>query len=82
MEVAGRAGHEYELGLFNWRDMTLKNQVILTSVEGAKLFTADDGEYKARLRIPPSDSMEYSHGKIVFHFSSARDRKSKPKPSE
>ena len=77
MEVAGRAGHEYELGLFNWRDMTLKSQVILTSVEGAKLFSTDDGGYKARLRIPPSDSMEYSHGKIVFHFSGPRGGKGK-----
>jgi hypothetical protein len=77
MEVAGRAGHEYELGLFNCRDMTLKSQVVLTSVEGAELFTTDDGEYKARVRIPPSDSLEYSHGKIVFHFSGPRDGKSK-----
>ncbi len=82
IEVAGREGHEYELGLFNWRDMTLKSQVILTSVEGAELFTTDNGEYKARVRIPPSDSLEYSHRKIVFHFSGARDRKSKPKLGE
>lgn len=82
LEIAGRAGREYELGLFNWRNMTLKSQVILKSVEGAELFTTDDGEYKARVRIPPGDSGEYSQGKIVFHFSSPRDTKSKqPKPA-
>jgi hypothetical protein len=71
MEVAGVAGGVYEL--------TVRNPSPSATVEGGELLAVANGSAKVRLRFPPSESGEYAHGKIVFHFSGASDHKSKPK---
>jgi glycogen debranching enzyme len=73
MDVAGVAGGVYEL--------TVWNPSQSASVEGGELSGAANGSAKVRVRFPNGDSGEYSQGKIVFHFSAARDTKGKqPKP--
>jgi glycogen debranching enzyme len=75
MDVAGVVGGVYEL--------TVWNPSQAATVEGGELLAAANGSAKVRVRFPPSGSGEYAYGKIVFHFSGARDRKSKPRtPSE
>jgi glycogen debranching enzyme len=69
MDVAGVAGGVYEL--------TVWNPSQAATVEGGELLGTANGSAKVRVRFPPSESGDYAYGKIVFHFSGARDRKSK-----
>jgi glycogen debranching enzyme len=74
MDVAGVAGGIYEL--------TVWNPDQKPSVEGGELLEAANGSAKVRVRFPPGDPDEYVHGKIVFHFSGAREtRRKRGKPS-
>jgi len=71
MDVAGVAGGVYEL--------TAWNPSQAATVEGGELLGTANGSAKVRVRFPASESGAYAYGKIVFHFSGARDRRSKPK---
>jgi glycogen debranching enzyme len=74
MNVAGVAGVVYEL--------TVWNPSQSATVEGGELLGAANGSAKVRVRFPSGEAGEYVPGKIIFHFSGARERKSKQdKPS-
>jgi glycogen debranching enzyme len=72
MDIAGVAGGVYEL--------TVWNPSQPATVEGGELLGAANGSAKVRVRFPPGEPGEYAHGKIVFHFSTARTRKGKQEP--
>jgi glycogen debranching enzyme len=69
MDVAGISGGVYEL--------TVWNPSQTATVDGGELLAAANGSAKVRVRFPPTESGEYAHGKIVFHFSGPRDGKGK-----
>ena len=68
MDIAGVAGGVYELTVWNPGQAPL--------IEGGELLDTANGSGKVRLRLPPGEPDEYVHGKIVFHFSAVRDRRS------
>jgi glycogen debranching enzyme len=72
MDIAGVAGGVYEL--------TVWNPSQPATVEGGELLGAANGSAKVRVRFPPGEPGEYAHGKIVFHFSAARNRKDQQGP--
>lgn len=61
MEVAGLAGAEYELGLWNGGEVT--------TVEGAELVKSDAPESKLRIRLPAGDSGAYVRGQVTIRFT-------------
>ena len=65
MDVAGVAGGVYEL--------TVWNPSQSATVEGGELLSATNGNAKVRVQFPAGESNEYTRGKIVFHFSGARE---------
>jgi hypothetical protein len=65
MDVAGVAGGVYEL--------TVWNPSQSATVEGGELLSANNGSAKVRVQFPAGESNEYTRGKIVFHFSGARE---------
>jgi len=65
MNVAGVAGGVYEL--------TVWNPSQSATVEGGELLSASNGNAKVRVQFPAGESNEYTRGKIVFHFSGARE---------
>jgi hypothetical protein len=56
LDVAGRPGHDYELGVWNPEEVS--------SVDGAVL---DKKSAKVRIQFPGTDQ-EYVHSKVVFHL--------------
>ena len=72
LEVAGKAGSDYELSVFNAeKDASLHNAA-LASVEGAEHYNVSTGGDKLKIRFPAENSDEYVHRKIVLHFRPSR----------
>jgi glycogen debranching enzyme len=69
MEVAGVAGGVYELSVWNPEQTP--------TVEGGELLDAAGGSAKVKVRFPSGEPDVYAHGKIVFHFSPARETRVK-----
>lgn len=69
LEVSGSTGKPYELGV--------SNPSQIASVEGAELIRTGNGETRALIRIPASQSESYLHQQLTFHFSQKRSHRGK-----
>ncbi|HUE42863.1 MAG TPA: hypothetical protein VMP12_04825 [Candidatus Sulfotelmatobacter sp.] len=80
LDVAGKAGCDYELGVFDNGTSLLAGQSALTSIEGGNLVTSkknketgkETSEEKIKIEFPAENSSDYAHRKIVLHFSNGR----------
>jgi hypothetical protein len=78
--MAGKAGCDYELGIFDNGTSLMAGQGALASVEGGDRVTSEQGkangqekgEEKIKISFPAKNSGDYAHRKIVLHFSSNR----------
>ena len=61
LEIAGTAGKQYELGVWN--------PAQVTAVEGADLSKSVSGDAKIKIQIPAGVSGSYVHEKITIRFS-------------
>jgi glycogen debranching enzyme len=61
VDLAGRPGHTYELGIWN------PTQV--SSVDGAKLSNTGTGRGKLSIVFPNGTSEDYVHSKLIIHFA-------------
>jgi glycogen debranching enzyme len=72
LDVAGKAGCNYRLGIFdNGRSFT-SGFSTLSGVEGGDRVASKLGEEKIKIGFPAENSGEYTHRKIVLHFSDSR----------
>jgi len=69
INVSGLAGGRYKLFVWNAQQ--------IASVEGARLFKADDGKTELVLDLPKSNAGSASYATIEIQFASA-DRKREP----
>ena len=80
LDVAGKAGCEYELGIFDNGKSLMSGQSSLTSVEGGDRVTSkqdkangrEKGEEKIKIAFPAENSGDYAHRTIVLHFAGSR----------
>jgi glycogen debranching enzyme len=72
LDVAGKTGREYELGIFDNGKSLMKGPNALTSVEGGQRVTSKLGEEKIEIAFPTENSGDYAHRKIVLHFATGR----------
>ena len=80
LDVAGKAGCDYELGIFDNGTSLIAGQSALNSIEGGSLVTSkknketgkETGEEKIKIEFPAENSGDYAHRKIVLHFSNNR----------
>ncbi len=76
LDVAGKAGCDYELGIFDNGQSLMSGQNVLTSIEGGERVATSQidkkGEEKIKIAFPAENSGDYAHRKIVLHFSNAR----------
>jgi hypothetical protein len=76
LDVAGKTGSNYELGVFDNGKSLIAGQSALASVEGGDRVTSTQGEKKGEEKIiiafPEENSSDYAHRKIVLHFASGR----------
>ena len=72
LDVAGKAGCDYELGVFDNGESLVHGQGALASVEGGDLFASKMGEEKIKIAFPAGNSGDYAHRKIVLHFPNSR----------
>ncbi|MBV9886971.1 MAG: hypothetical protein JO119_10535 [Acidobacteria bacterium] len=72
LDVAGKPGCEYELGVFDNGKSLMQGQGELASVEGADRVTSKSGEERIKIALPAENSGDYVHRKIVLHFPSSR----------
>ncbi|HEY2821817.1 MAG TPA: hypothetical protein VGJ06_12315 [Candidatus Acidoferrum sp.] len=76
LDVAGKAGCEYELGVFDNGKSLMAGQNALASVEGGDRVTSSQvdkkGEEKIKIAFAAENSGDYAHRKIVLHFSGSR----------
>jgi hypothetical protein len=76
LDVAGKAGCDYELGIFDNGKSLMTGQNSLASVEGGERVSpkrrAENAEEKIKIAFPAENSGDYAHRKIVLHFSSSR----------
>jgi hypothetical protein len=76
LDVAGKAGCDYELGVFDNGKSLMQAQGALASVEGgdrvASTNGSEKGEEKIKIAFPAENSGDYLHRKIVLHFSNSR----------
>jgi glycogen debranching enzyme len=72
LDIAGKAGCEYELGVFDNGKSLMPGQNVLASVEGGERVTSKLGEEKIKIAFPVENSGDYTHRKIVLHFSGSR----------
>ena len=68
LDVAGKAGCEYELGVFDNGKSLMHGQSTIASVEGGDLAATKAGEEKIKIAFPAENSGDYTHRKIVLHF--------------
>ncbi len=72
LDVAGKAGRDYELGVFDNGKSLMPGQNALTSVEGGDRVPTKLGEEKIKISFPAENSGDYAHRKIVLHFAGSR----------
>jgi len=72
LDVAGRGGREYEIGVFDNGKSLMSGQSVLASVEGGDRVATKLGEEKIKIAFPAENYGEYAHRKIVLHFSNSR----------
>jgi len=76
LDVSGKAGCEYELGVFDNGQSLTQGQGGLASVEGADRVALtqnqEKGEERIKIAFPAENSGDYAHRKIVLHFSNSR----------
>jgi glycogen debranching enzyme len=72
LDVVGKAGCNYQLGIFDNGKSLTPGQNALASVEGGDRVTTKLGEEKIKIVFPMENSGEYAHRKIGLHFVSAR----------
>ena len=72
LDVAGKAGCDYELGIFDSGKSLIQGQSALGSVEGADRIASKIGEEKIKIAFAAENSGDYAHRKIVLHFSNSR----------
>jgi glycogen debranching enzyme len=76
LDVAGKVGSNYELGVFDNGKSLIAGQSALASVEGGDRVTSTQGEKKGEEKIkiafPEENSGDYAHRKIVLHFASGK----------
>ena len=72
LDVAGKTGSDYELGVFDNGKSLTQGQGVLTSVEGGDRVTSKLGDEKIKILFPADNSGDYAHRKIVLHFSNSR----------
>ena len=76
LDVAGKGGCDYELGVFDNGKSLMPGQSALASVEGGDRVTSSQidkkDEEKIKISFPAENSGEYAHRKIVLHFASGR----------
>lgn len=72
LDVTGKTGCDYELGVFDNGKSLMQGQAALASVEGGDRVVSKQGEEKIKIAFPPENSDDYAHRKIVLHFSSSR----------
>ena len=61
LEVQGRAGRAYELGLWNGKQVS--------SADGAELEAGADGPTKLRISMAEGSGARFVNGKVVLHFA-------------
>jgi hypothetical protein len=76
LDVAGKGGCDYELGIFDNGKSLMPGQSVLASVEGGERVTSSQidkkDEEKIKISFPAENSGEYAHRKIVLHFATSR----------
>src|SRR3984957_17537383 len=76
LDVAGKAGCDYGLGIFDNGKSLMAGQGALASVEGGDRVTSkqndEKGAEKIKITFPAENSGEYAHRKIVLHFTGSR----------
>jgi glycogen debranching enzyme len=76
LDVAGKGGCDYELGIFDNGKSLMPGQSVLASVEGGERVTSSQidkkDEEKIKIAFPAENSGDYAHRKIVLHFATSR----------
>jgi glycogen debranching enzyme len=80
LDVAGKAGCDYELGIFDNGKSLMLGQDALASVEGGDRVAStqsqdrgqEKGEERIKIAFPAENSGDYAHRKIVLRFASGR----------
>jgi glycogen debranching enzyme len=76
LDVSGKAGAEYELGVFDNGKSLMPSQSALASVEGGDRVTSSEvsnkGEEKIKIAFPAENSGDYAHRTVVLHFAGGR----------
>jgi glycogen debranching enzyme len=72
LDVAGKAGCTYKLGLFDNGRSFMLGFSTLSAVEGADRVASKQGEEKMKIAFPAENSGGYAHRKIVLRFSDSR----------